>query len=48
MMALRLSSCLMELGLRQDNVKEMTQQLYDTIKEAAKWYDKFLNEQAEL
>ena len=48
MMALRLSSCLMELGLRQDNVKEMTQQLYDTIKEATKWYDKFLNEQAEL
>jgi hypothetical protein len=42
MMALRLSSCLMELGLRQDNVKEMTQQLYDTIKEAAKWYDEFL------
>ena len=42
MMALRLSSCLMELGLRQDSVKEMTQQLYDTIKEAAKWYDEFL------
>ena len=44
MMALRLSSCLMELGLRQDNVKEMSQQLYDTIKEAAKWYDEFLKE----
>ena len=43
-MALRISSCLMELGLCQDNVKEMTQQLYDTIKEAAKWYDNFLNE----
>ena len=44
MMALRLSACLMNLGLRQDNAKAMTEQLYDTIKEAAKWYDKFLNE----
>jgi hypothetical protein len=34
----------MELGLRQDNAEAMTRQLYETIKEAAKWYDEFLNE----
>lgn len=44
MMALRLSSCLMELGLRQDNAEAMSRQLHETIKEAAKWYDEFLNE----
>ena len=43
MMALRLSTCLMELGLRQDNVQEVTKRLYDSIKEAAQWYDDFLN-----
>ena len=42
MIALRLSTCLMDIGLRQDNVKEKTEQLYDTIKEAAKWYNDFL------
>lgn len=45
MMALRLSACLMELGLRQDNVKEKTEQLYGTIKDAAKWYNNFLNQE---
>ena len=44
MMALRLSACLMELELRQDNVKEKTEQLYGTIKDAAKWYNEFLNQ----
>ena len=44
MMALRLTACLMDLGLRQDNVKAITEQLYDTIKNAAKWYDDFLNQ----
>lgn len=43
MMALRLSACLMDLGLRQDNVKEKTEQLYGTIMEAAKWYNEFLS-----
>lgn len=44
MIALRMSSCLQKIDLRQDKVKELTQQLYDTINEAAKWYDEFLNE----
>ena len=44
MMALRLSACLMDLELRQDNVKEKTEQLYGTIKDAAKWYNEFLNQ----
>ena len=44
MKALRLSACLMELDLRQDNVKEKTEQLYGTIKDAAKWYNEFLNQ----
>ena len=44
MIALRMSCCLQKIDLRQDKVKELTQQLYDTINEAAKWYDKFLNE----
>lgn len=43
MMALRLSTCLMDLGLRQDNAKAKTEELYGTIKEAAKWYHEFLN-----
>ena len=44
MMALRLSTCLMDLGLRQDNAKAKTEELYGTIKEAAKWYHEFLNQ----
>ena len=43
LLALRLSTCLMDLGLRQDNAKAKTEELYDTIKEAAKWYHEFLN-----
>ena len=44
MIALRMSCCLQKIDLRQDKVKELTQQLYDTINEAAKWYDEFLSE----
>ena len=43
MIALRMSCCLQKIDLRQDKVKELTQQLYDTINEAAKWYDEFLS-----
>ena len=28
----------------EDNVKEKTEQLYGTIKDAAKWYNEFLNQ----
>ena len=44
MIVLRMSCCLQKIDLRQDKVKELTQQLYDTINEAAKWYDEFLDE----
>ena len=44
MIALRMSCCLQKIDLRRDKVKELTQQLYDTINEAAKWYDEFLDE----
>lgn len=44
MIALRMSCCLQKIDLRQDKVKELTQQLYDIINEAAKWYDEFLNQ----
>ena len=45
MIALRMSSCLQKIDLRQDKVEELTKQLYDTIHEATKWYDEFLKEQ---
>ena len=45
MIALRMSSCLQKIDLRQDKVEEITKHLYDTIQEASKWYDDFLREQ---
>ena len=45
MIALRMSSCLQKIDLRQDKVEEITKHLYDTIHEATKWYDDFLREQ---
>ena len=44
MIALRMSSCLQKIDLRQDKVEELTKQLSDTIHEATKWYDEFLGE----
>lgn len=48
MIALRMSSCLQNIDLRQDKVEELTKQLYDTIHEATKWYDEFLSELIKL
>ena len=45
MIALRMSSCLLDIGLRQDNVQEVIKRMHDSIKEVAKWYDDFLNEE---
>lgn len=45
MVALRSSCCLQQFELRQDNVKELTKQYHEAIKEAAKWYNNYLNEQ---
>lgn len=48
MIALRMSSCLQKIDLRQDKVEELTKQLYDTIHEATKWYDEFLKDQESI
>lgn len=48
MIALRMSSCLQNIDLRQDKVEDLTKQLYDTIHEATKWYDEFLSEQESI
>lgn len=47
MVALRLSCCLQQFELRQDKVEELTRNLHESTREAAKWYDNFLNEQNE-
>ena len=48
MIALRMSSCLQKIDLRQDKVEELTKQLYDTIHEATKWHDEFLKDQESI
>ena len=48
MIALRLSCCFQKFELRQDKVDELTKIYHETTREAAKWYDSFLNEQEEL
>ena len=48
MIALRLSCCFQKFELRQDKVDELTKIYHETTREAAKWYDSFLNEQEEI
>lgn len=42
MMALTFNGCMMHYEFNQDNATERGQNLINTLKEAAKWYDEFL------
>ena len=43
--ALTFNGCMMHYGFDQSNASERARQLIDTLKEAAKWYDGYLEEQ---
>ena len=45
MMAIRLSCCIQYVAIRQDNATDIYKQVTEVEKEAAKWYNEFLNEQ---
>lgn len=44
MMALRLSCCIQFVEIRQDNAKQIAREMADAEREAAKWYNEFLNQ----
>lgn len=44
MMALRLSCCIQHVEIRQDNAKSIATEIAEAEKEAAKWYNEFLNQ----
>lgn len=44
-MALTFNGCMMHYAFDQSNANERARQLIDTLKEAAKWYDGYLEEQ---
>ena len=45
MMALTFNGCMMHYAFGQDDAMERGRYLIDTLKEAAKWYDGYLEEQ---
>ena len=45
MMAIRLSCCIQYVAIRQDNATDIYKQVTEVEKEAAKWYNDFLNEE---
>lgn len=47
MMALTFNGCMMHYEFDQDNASERAQHLIAKLKEAAKWYDGFLNRELE-
>lgn len=44
MMALRLSCCIQKVDIRQDNAQQIADEVKNAEKEAAKWYNEFLNQ----
>lgn len=45
MIALTFNGCMMHYAFGQDDANERAQQLIATLKEAARWYDEYLEEQ---